>query len=71
MNWSWQNRGTSLKQGVCTSAPPRARDQLGLNVPFSHSFAPFCGAVKGIVFFLNGVFLPKIAFPTDTLFTEE
>lgn len=38
----------------------------------SSSFALFCGAVKEIVFFfLNSVFLPKTAFPTDTLFTEE
>lgn len=37
----------------------------------SNSFALFCGAVKGIVFFLNSVFLPKTAFQIDTLFTEE
>jgi hypothetical protein len=30
---------------------------------------PNCGAVKGIVFFfLNSVFLPKAAFPTETLY---
>lgn len=58
-----KNMVTSENRG-CTSQPPRAFSQLGLDFAVSNSFALLHGAVKGIVFFLlNSVFLPKLHSP--------